>query len=82
VNEELTRSHGECERVSEHDLPSRRRPADLHSWCCKRGLETPGRRAIAHRIVEGRAGGSLVTSKHKNTLAELYRRVCAVLGMS
>jgi hypothetical protein len=79
VNGLLKEQHGL--EMPAHALPANERHAAVEAWCSKQpgNVEAPGKRAIAHAIVEQRHNKQLVAGNRRAGLRALYDRVQKLL---
>jgi predicted ATP-dependent endonuclease of OLD family len=82
VNSEIARWHDDSPTMPKTKLSTARRPRSVTRWCESQvpPMAPPGRRAVAHRILEQRERATLVAAPHKARLKRLYDEIQTLLG--
>jgi predicted ATP-dependent endonuclease of OLD family len=81
VNAEIARWHDNPPTMPKTKLSKTRRPGSVGRWCQSQvpPIDLPGRRAVAHRILEQRGRATLVAATHKTRVRRLYDQIQALL---
>lgn len=82
VNRALREWYDDAPQISSSALPASKRHGAVERWCMQqgRGLRAPGKRAIAHAIVEQRHQGPLIATNRRAGLRRLHEKLSQLLA--